>query len=211
MKKKALSILLCLLLLAGLFAGCSSKDTQTSTEPSAPAASEADNTPAETTELESEPEEISDSTEPEESTDASETTNTESDPVESEEPVEAAADSIVGQTITFRNLDITFNSMDFVKAAGQVLALNVTIVNNGDEATCVGAARTTLLDGDGEKKSQYGFDVDDMVYVLDTEVAPGETITGYFIYYAPKTSPATLTLDNSFENDGEIIELVIAF
>ena len=205
MKKRIMSVLFCFVLLAGLLAGCSSNDTENSTD--AAQADAAETTVSPTAEETVEPV----AAEPEESPAATETTGTEPEPVETEEPAAAEADSIVGQTITFRNMDITFNSVEVVQAKGQVLALNVTIVNNDDEAKCVGAARTTLLDGDGEKKSQYGFDADDMVYVLDTEVAPGETITGYFIYYAPKTSPAVLTLDNSYENEGEIIELVIAF
>ncbi len=123
----------------------------------------------------------------------------------------SASDSVIGQTVTFRSLDITFNSAEVVKAKGNVLAINVTIVNNGDAAACIGAGRTKLVDSTGEQKSQYGFDVDDMIYILDTEVAPGETLTGYLIYYAPDSSPATLTLDNSYENEDEILDLIIAF
>ena len=210
--KKIISVLLCLFLFASMLSACSLSDTETAT-------TESENPQAEIETVETE----SVSTE-KGAPGADETvTPDEATPIEDDEVTESGengdsagaetpdTESVIGQTVTFRNLDITFNSAEVVKAKGNVLALNVTIVNNGGEAVCIGAARTTLTDSTGERKSTYGFDVDDMAYITDTAVAPGETLEGYLIYYAPDSSPATLTMDNSYDNEGEILNLVVAF
>ena len=193
--------MICVLLLTGLFSACSSNDAEpkSTLEPIVETENisvDSENSEAETEETEAEPE--------------AESPNPDSPDAESEAE-ENAQNSAIGQTITFNNLDVTFNSAKVVEAKGDVLVINVTIVNNSDTASCIGAARTTLTDSTGERKSTYGFDVDDMTYISDTEVAPGETLEGYLIYFAPDESPATLIMDNTYLNEDELYELLIEF